>query len=98
MSHRGVREELALQALRLRSLVVATLCGILLSLATGLVENPPEASVIGSRYYGYPLAWRVTRTLQPADLNLINLAVDALLWFVISLLAVIILDKILSRI
>jgi len=70
------------------------ICGILLSLATGLIENQPEASIIGFTYYGYPLVWLITKTLQPTEFRFTNLAVDAAFWITISFLAFIFLEKI----
>lgn len=86
--------ELTSQTLRLKSLFWAIICGVLVSLVTGLIENQPEASVIGFTYYGYPLVWRVTKTLQPTEFRLTNLAVDAASWIAISFLALIMLEKI----
>lgn len=86
--------ELASQILRFKSLVVAMFCGVLVSLATGFVENPPEASIIGFKYYGYPLVWRVTKTLQPTEFRFASLAIDAAFWITISFLVSIILEKI----
>jgi len=63
-------------------------------LAAGLIENQPEASIIGFTYYGYPLAWRVTKTLQPAEFRFTSLAIDTAFWITISLLTLIILEKI----
>jgi len=86
--------ELVWQTLRLRSLFWVIVCGVLLSLATGLIENQPEASIIGFTYYGYPLVWLVTKTLQPTDFRFTNLAVDAAFWITISFLVLIFLEKI----
>ncbi len=83
---------MALQTLRLRSVVVAIVSGLLLSLATGLVENPPDASIIGYRFYGYPLVWRVTKTLQPTEYRFANLTLDAAFWIAAALLALIIIE------
>jgi hypothetical protein len=77
-----------------RSLVFAIACGVLVSLATGLVENQPEISIIGFRHYGYPLVWQVTKTLQPADFVPTNLAIDTVFWIVISVFGLIFLERI----
>ena len=79
---------------RFRSLFGAIACGVLVSLATGLVENRPEVSIIGFKYYGYPLVWRVTKTLQPNEFRLTSLGIDAALWIAISFFALIALEKI----
>ncbi|UCC33910.1 MAG: hypothetical protein JSW53_02600 [Candidatus Bathyarchaeota archaeon] len=81
----------------MRCVAVAIVCGLLLSLATGIVENPPDASLIGYRFYGYPLVWRVTKTLQPTELKFANLAVDIVFWIIASLLALIILELLRSK-
>lgn len=82
------------QTLRLKSLFAAIFCGIIVSLATGLFENGPKIGIPENKYYGYPLVWRVTATLQPTEFIFINLAVDAAFWISISLLALITLEKI----
>ncbi len=86
--------ELAPQTLRLKSLLGAIACGVLLSLATGLVENPPEASIIGFTYHGYPLVWRITKTLQPTEFRFTSLAIDTAFWITISFFVFILLEKI----
>jgi hypothetical protein len=45
-----------------RRLVLVLILGFCIGLVSGFVENPPEASVIGHKYYGYPLVRRITRT------------------------------------
>jgi len=78
----------------LKYLVGAVVCGFLVSLATGIIENSPQASIIGARYYGYPLVWRITMTLQPDKIDLTTLAMDTLFWVIISSVALILLEKI----
>ena len=88
---------MASKTLRLRSLVGAIVLGVLVSLASGLVENPPEASITIATYYGYPLVWRVTMTFQPTEFKFASLAIDVIFWFAISFVALIILEKITPR-
>jgi len=85
--------ELTSQTLRLKSFFWTIVFGVLLSLATGLIENQPEASIIGLTYYGYPLVWRMTKTLQPTEFRFNILAIDAAFWITISFLLLIILEK-----
>jgi len=86
-----------LQTIRLRSVVVAIVCGLLLSLATGLLENPPkEASIMRFRYYGHPLTWRVTDIFGPTEYKFDNLAMDAVFLITISFFVVILLEKMLK--
>lgn len=75
------------QTLRLRFLVGVIVCGVLVSLATGLVENGPEIGIPEIKYYGYPLVWRVTKTFQPTEFRFTNLVIDAAFWITISLSA-----------
>lgn len=43
----------------LRNAVATLLVGVLVALATGLVPNQPDVSIVGAHYYGVPLPWRV---------------------------------------
>ncbi len=85
---RGLEATFETKAL-LRHLFGAVVCGVLVSLATGAIENPPEASIIGARYYGYPLVWRVTMITMnnTTDFRFANLAIDALFWITILFIA-----------
>ena len=77
---------------KLKFAVGAMVLGVLVALATGIVENPPEASIIGARYYGYPLIWRFTLT-NSSEFRFVNLALDVSFWFAISLIAFVAIDK-----
>lgn len=52
-------------------LVGRVLCGLVLTLVTGLIENRPPASIIGAKHYGYPLVWRVTMIVLPQSTTII---------------------------
>jgi membrane protein implicated in regulation of membrane protease activity len=69
------------------------------SLVTGIIEHPPEASIIGAKYYGYPLVWRVIMVAMPShtDFLLTNLVIDVLFWVIGSLLTLIILMRMSKR-
>ena len=75
----------------LRHLFGAAVSGILVSLASGAIENPPEASIIGARYYGYPFVWRVTMITMnnTTDFRFANLAIDILFWITIFFIALV---------
>lgn len=90
---------MASKTLRLRVLAGAIVLGVLVSLASRLVENPPEARIIGAKYYGYPLVWRVdmitlTNTIT---FRFTSLAIDIIFWFAISFVVLIILKRIVPR-
>ncbi len=75
-------------------MVGAIACGILVSLATGLLRNEPGISIPEIKNYGYPLAWRVTSLNGPTQFISTNLALDAVFWIAVSFFAWIILEKI----
>lgn len=70
-----------------------------MSLTTGIIENPPQYSIIGARYYGYPIVWRVIMVTMPSQTNvmLTNLAIDAVFWVIVSFVALIVLMKMSKR-
>jgi hypothetical protein len=80
-------------------LLGAIFCGVLVSLITGLVENPPQYSIIGARHYGFPLVWRVTMVTMPEYIQytFVNLAIDAFFWVVVSLVVLLLLMRLLKR-
>jgi len=83
----------------LKPLFGAVVCGVLISLATGAIENPPEASIIGATYYGYPLAWIVTMTTlnNTTSFRFADLALDALFWIIISFVALVAVQRFSKR-
>jgi hypothetical protein len=87
-----------LQTIGLKFIVVAIACGLLLSLATGLVENSPGVSIMRFKYYGHPLAWRVMDIFGPTEFRFDSLAIDAAFWIAISLLALIVLEMLKSKV
>lgn len=82
------------QILRLKSLFGGTVCGILVSLATGLVENGPKFGLPELKHYGFPLVWRVTDLNGPTEYMLANFAIDTAFWIAICFSAFFILEKI----
>jgi len=46
--------------------------GVCIGLVSGFVENPPEASVIGHKYYGYPFVWRITKTFWAKSICILS--------------------------
>lgn len=76
-----------------RGLIFIVVVGVCIGLVTGFVENPPEASVIGHKYYGWPLIWRVTKTLMPEEYSYFELSVDCLFWFFVVAVVYVIVRK-----
>jgi len=87
---------LASRILEFRSLIGAIVCGVLVALASGLVENPPGASIIGARYYGHPLVWRVViiSLTTRVDFRFTSLAIDMVFWIAAIFLALMITEKV----
>ena len=72
-----------------RGLVLVVVLGVCIGLVSGFVENPPEASVIGHKYYGYPLVWRITKTFLGEEYLYFELFIDCLIWIaIVSVIAV----------
>jgi len=61
--------------------VVVVVVGVCIGLVTGFVENPPEVSVIGHKYYGWPFVWRITKMFLGEEYLYFELFVDCLFWF-----------------
>ncbi len=85
-------ENLATRILQKKHIVRVALCGILSALATGFIENPPEASITGAKYHGYPLVWRIThvpQTFHPIKYLLSELIINILFWSIAALIFII---------
>jgi hypothetical protein len=87
---------LASRILEFKSSIGAIICGALIALATGLVENPPGASIIGAKYYGHPLVWRVViiSLTTRVDFRFTSLAIDMVFWIASIFLAFMITEKV----
>ena len=70
--------------------------GICIGLVSGFVENPPEASVIGHKYYGWPFVWRITKTLLPEEHRYFELFSDCLFWIVVVLVVALLARKLME--
>ena len=78
----------------IRPLIAALFCGVLTSLVSGLFENPPEASIIGAEYYGYPIVWRVVMVslIKSVDYRIPSLAANTVFWIAAFFLALLIIE------
>lgn len=79
-------------ALRPRVVSSVTALGLLMALLSGLVENPPGASIVGYAYYGHPLVWRVTRTSMPTEVRPVPLGLDVAFWAAATLALLVVLQ------
>ena len=90
-------KNLTTRILSKKPIVWIVLCGILSAIATGFIENPPEASITGAKYHGYPLVWRIThvpQTFQPIKYLLSELIINILFWSIVALIVFIVLVKV----
>jgi large-conductance mechanosensitive channel len=67
-------------------LLALFLCGVILTLLTGLVESTPPM-LVGAVWHGYPLAWLfrmvVAPQYNPWKVDFGNFIADVVVWFVI---------------
>ncbi|MEM3627857.1 MAG: hypothetical protein QXJ11_06190 [Candidatus Bathyarchaeia archaeon] len=63
--------------------------GVLITLIGGVIENPPRVGAVDATYYGYPFVWRIVVANFGLDIRYLNLLVDVIFWFAISLLALV---------
>jgi hypothetical protein len=66
-----------------QNLALAATVGVSIGLVSGFVENRPDASVIGHRYYGFPLVWRITKMFLGEEYLFFELFVDCIFWIII---------------
>ncbi len=96
----SLTKNLTTRILPKKSIVWIVLGGILSSIATGFIENPPEASITGAKYHGYPRVWRIThvpQTFQPIKYLLSELLIDIIFWSVVVLIVFILLGKVIEQ-
>ena len=80
----------------LKTLAIAIVLGILVSLALGFVENKSVVGIPESKHYGYPLVWRSIQFLQQPQIteyHFTNFTLNASFWIVVSLATILILRK-----
>jgi hypothetical protein len=67
---------------RSKPIIFILLCGILVSLLMGLLENNLTVTIIGAKNYGYPLAWRtaIVTQVELTNYNLGCLGADFVFW------------------
>jgi hypothetical protein len=69
-----------------RTVLIAIVGGVLLTLLTGVFSNTPEM-MVGATHYGYPLPWLVRMIVAPEYfpwvVEYVNLVADVIVWSVI---------------
>lgn len=80
----------------MRSSIVAIsiVAGVLVTLATGLLNTTPPR-MVGATWYGWPLAWLyvIVYLGSPWFINWLNFAVDLMLWFILALVITVLLFR-----
>jgi len=84
-----------IERIRVRSIVGIVFCDILTAVTTAFVENPPRASIIGAKYYGFPLAWIVETITKDFHTYIVfsSFVLDIVFWSLISCLGLFIMMK-----
>ena len=80
-------------------LLVASFFGVITSLASGLFENPPEASIIGAKYFGHPIVWRVVLVsmTKSVDYRIPSLAANTIFWIAAFFVAILIIEMLIQQ-
>jgi hypothetical protein len=69
-----------------RTVLIAIVGGVLLTLLTGVFSNTPEM-MVGATHYGYPLPWLVRMIVAPEYfpwvVDYVNLLADVITWSII---------------
>lgn len=69
--------------------VVATI----LTVGTGIIENAPQVGWIDTKYYGYPLVWRITQIDAATEINFPILILDIAFWFFVIIIILTVIKK-----
>lgn len=66
-------------------IIFSAILSISITAITGLIPNPPDASIIGTEYYGLPIYWLTKIPLQnETNFIVTNFVLDFLIFFTIS--------------
>ena len=70
----------------MKNLIFALIGGIVITLATGLIDHTPEM-LVGAVYYGYPLAWLEMLVIAPQYfpwvVRPLRLIIDVIAWAIV---------------
>lgn len=85
-----------LDAMNVKTLLIAVVCGSLVTLATGLFANTPPM-LVGATHYGYPLAWLTRLIIAPQyfpwRVNVLELVLDVVVWSAVSAIVLFIMKR-----
>ena len=70
----------------MKTLLFAVIGGIVITLATGLINHTPEM-LVGAVYYGYPFVWLVMLVIAPQyfpwHVRPVRLILDIIVWAIV---------------
>jgi len=80
--------------MKARLVAVPFVAGLLMTLATGLLNTTPP-HILGASWYGWPLAWQyvIVYPGSPWSINWLNFAADFALWFAVALAVTVLLFR-----
>jgi hypothetical protein len=81
------------KSLKKKIVFLSVFLGVLIALIVGFIENPPRVGYVDATYYGYPFIWRVVKSNSNVDVRYFYLFIDAIFWFAVSLLALIVMHN-----
>ena len=66
-------------------IILSIILGIIITLITGFFTHP---SVVGAKWWGYPLTWKTQAVLSPEyspplNINWLNFIIDIIIWTII---------------
>ena len=86
----------ALLGMNVKMLLIAVVCGSLVTLVTGLLVNTPPL-LVGATHYGYPLAWLTRLIIAPEyfpwRVRVMELVLDIVVWSAISAIVLFIMKR-----
>ena len=78
------------------TLLFAVIGGIVITLATGLINHTPEM-LVGAVYYGYPFAWLVMLVIAPQyfpwHVRPVRLVLDIIVWAIVVWIILFVVSK-----
>ena len=81
----------------MKTLILAVIGGIVITLLTGLIDHTPEM-LVGAVYYGYPLAWLEMLVIAPQYfpwvVRPIRLIIDIVVWAIVVWVILFVISKV----
>ena len=75
--------------------ILSAVCGVIVTLLSGLFENSSKGIILGAKSYGYPWIWR-SKVVQMTNQNIVrldNIVADIAFWLIIFFIALIVVER-----